>query len=106
MGKGKYKKMKNFKGYERLIRSAREEINRIIRNYKPDKVIIFGSFAKGDIHEGSDLYLIVIKNTSEKFLERIDKAMESIKGRIGIDILVYTPSGIDRRNDLINATLF
>ena len=56
---------------------------------KPDKIILFGSFAYGTPNEDSDLDLLVIKNSYDNKWEvksRIRKALKSI--RIPKDILV------------------
>lgn len=42
-----------------------QEINRItqqiIEKYKPDKIILFGSTAKGELHPDSDADFLIIK---------------------------------------------
>jgi predicted nucleotidyltransferase len=37
--------------------------------YKPEKVILFGSFAEDDIHEWSDIDMVIIKETSLRPIE-------------------------------------
>jgi hypothetical protein len=69
---------------------AKRVINRIIRRYRPKKIIVFGSFARGDVHQGSDLDLIIIKNTKEKFLRRMDKVLDLCDGKIAVEPLIYT----------------
>jgi predicted nucleotidyltransferase len=69
---------------------ARRVINRIIRRYRPKKIIVFGSFARGDIHQGSDLDLIIIKNTKQKFLRRMDAVLDLCDGEISVEPLIYT----------------
>jgi predicted nucleotidyltransferase len=69
---------------------ARRVINRIIRQYRPKKIIVFGSFARGDVHQGSDLDLIIIKNTKQKFLRRMDAVLDLCDGEIAVEPLIYT----------------
>jgi len=71
-------------------------VNRIIRGYKPEKVIVFGSYARGDIHQGSDLDLVIIKNTKKKFLKRMDEVLELCDGEIAVGPLIYTQEEFDR----------
>jgi uncharacterized protein len=37
-------------------------VQRLIRAFAPDRIILFGSYAKGTMHEGSDVDLLVIAN--------------------------------------------
>lgn len=57
---------------------------------------MFGSFARGDTHEGSDLDLIVIKETDERFVDRIGRVRDACQD-IGVDVqpLVYTQAELD-----------
>ncbi len=81
----------------------------IVRHYDPDKVIVFGSYARGDIHEGSDLDLLIIKDTPERFTDRIGTVLRACSFDTAIEPLVYTHAElqrmIDRRNDFILTAL-
>jgi len=55
-----------------LISQASKAIQRIVRGYRPDKVILFGSFARGDFHEHSDVDLLIVKDTTDPMLRRMD----------------------------------
>jgi len=63
----------------------------LIKEYAPEKIILFGSFAVGNIHAGSDLDLLIIKETDKRPIERILEVARLVKPEIGIDIFVYTP---------------
>jgi predicted nucleotidyltransferase len=76
--------------------SAQKIINRIIRSYRPKKIIVFGSFARGDVHQGSDLDLVIIKNTKEKFLRRMDAVLDLCDGEIAVEPLIYTEAEFER----------
>ncbi len=72
-------------------------IQLIIGNYKPDKIILFGSYAYGQPSEDSDLDLLIIKDSN---LPRYKRAREIRKYLWGItdvpkDIMVYTQAEID-----------
>jgi predicted nucleotidyltransferase len=64
-----------------------------VRTYDPLRVIVFGSFARGDTHEGSDLDLIVVKDSDERFFDRIGRVRDAAHG-LGLNVhpLVYTPT--------------
>jgi len=59
------------------------------RDQSIKKIILFGSVARGNVHRGSDLDLIIIQETDKKFLSRLEPFYRD--ARIAMDILVYTP---------------
>ena len=71
------------------------ELERIVRvlveQYEPERIILYGSFAHGEIHEWSDLDLCVIKRTEKRFIERLEEVGLLTLPRVGCQILVYTP---------------
>lgn len=75
-----------------------EMANKIAQEFKPEKIILFGSYAWGEPHEDSDVDLFIVKDSSEKRIERARKARSAIWGMgVPVDILVYTPKEIRRR---------
>jgi uncharacterized protein len=75
------------------------ELERIVRvlveQYNPECVILYGSFAHGDIHEWSDLDLCVIKRTKKRFIERLEEVGLLTLPCVGCQILVYTPEELE-----------
>jgi predicted nucleotidyltransferase len=72
-------------------------------HYDPKEIILFGSYAHGNPEKGSDLDLLVIKDTDEKFRERalnVRRILIEENGLIGLDILVYTPDEIAKRMEI------
>jgi len=67
----------------------------LIREYEPEKLILFGSVAQEEIHEWSDLDLVVIKKTDKPLLERTEEVLRLIRPKVGLDVLVYTPEELD-----------
>ena len=59
--------------------------------YQPEQVIVFGSLASGDITETSDLDLLIVKQTTKTFFDRIREVVALCDYDIGVDFLVYTP---------------
>ncbi len=75
-----------------------EIVRRIVDNCKPEKVILFGSYAYGRPTKDSDLDLLVVVQSSS--LPRYKRAREIRKYLWGItdtpkDILVYTQEEIN-----------
>jgi predicted nucleotidyltransferase len=73
-----------------------ELINKIATGYNPDKIILFGSYAKGTANEDSDVDLLVIKESNLPRPDRTFQVRKMLYGMmIPIDILVYTPIEIE-----------
>jgi predicted nucleotidyltransferase len=65
-------------------------INLIIEKFNLKKIIIFGSFARGDYHKGSDLDLVIVGEFKERFIDRIGKIIELNDSDLEIEAMVYT----------------
>jgi predicted nucleotidyltransferase len=60
--------------------------------YQPEQVYLFGSFAREEEDELSDLDVVVIKRTAQPFLERLHEVGRLLPADLGaVDILVSTP---------------
>ena len=75
-------------------------LDRIVEYCKPDKVILFGSFARGDQRNDSDIDLLIVKKSDKKRPFRIKEVFEAIRGlnrEHPLDPIVYTPEEINKR---------
>ncbi len=80
------------------MNSHLSELDRVVSGlmaYQPEKIILFGSMARGDADEYSDIDLIVIKDTEERFVRRLVEITAFIPLDIGVDVLVYTPKELE-----------
>ena len=69
-----------------------DEIVGILKSYDPERIILFGSRARGEADEYSDYDLIVIKRTDRPFLDRLRDMVPYLRQITRpADILVYTP---------------
>lgn len=73
----------------------REEIEKEIERFSIElkerfecDVYLYGSFEKGEVHEGSDIDLIIVGDFGERFFDRIGKILELTD--LPIEPLVYT----------------
>ncbi len=67
----------------------------VAREIGATRAILFGSFARGTNDRRSDVDVVFIQQTDERFVQRPSRALrllyERIRGR-AIDVLIYTPS--------------
>jgi len=77
-----------------------EEVTRCVQLLKehgpPEKVILFGTLARGQVHEWSDIDLVVVEHTRLPFFQRIKKIRKLLRPRVGMDIMVYTPEEFEQ----------
>ncbi len=81
-------------------REIKRIVKRIADEYQPLKVILFGSHAWGRPTEDSDIDLLIVKETSDRFIDRWVAVRDLIADsarRIPVEPIVLTPQELDRR---------
>ena len=83
---------------------ARKEITtilgKLIAEYVPQQVILFGSYAYGNPRPDSDIDLLIIKDTPERFIDRwvtVRRILSDAKRSLPLDTLVLTPQEVAHR---------
>ena len=81
-------------------------INRIVRDFDPVQIILFGSHARGEANRHSDIDLLVV------FSECADKRKTAVDIRrvlkdmpVPKDIIVSTPEELERKRDWVGSVL-
>ncbi len=70
-------------------------VSRIVAAVQPEKVILFGSRARGDAKQESDFDLLVIKDSDELRYRRAVPLYLALVGLLAnVDIMVYTPQEV------------
>jgi predicted nucleotidyltransferase len=84
--------MRNIVVDERVLE---EIVRRLVAEVDPDRIILFGSRARGDAKPDSDVDLLVIKASDEPPHRRVIRAYRALKG-VGVpkDILWRTPEEV------------
>jgi len=84
-----------------------QAVSRLATTAKPCKIILFGSYARNEATEDSDLDLLVIKQ------ELTNKGKEMAKLRhvvghigVGVDVLVYSQQEVDKRGHIPSSALY
>ncbi len=74
-----------------------EIVRRIVENYKPEKIILFGSYAYGSPSEDSDLDLLIIKDSNLPRYKRGREVRKYLRGlKVAVDLLVYTEDEVKK----------
>jgi predicted nucleotidyltransferase len=63
---------------------------------QPNQVILFGSLVTGEIHPDSDIDLVIVKETTLSFWQRLRETRRLLQPQVGTDILVYTPNEFEQ----------
>lgn len=71
--------------------------NQLIKKYKPQKILLFGSSVTGNMNDDSDLDFLIIKDDKKKPYNRIVEVYGLVKKNIAADFIVYTPQEFDER---------
>ena len=92
--------------------SLPQEVRQVVQDllpYGPERIILFGSMARGDSDEYSDMDFIVIKRTETRFVQRLVEAARLVSLPRNVDVFVYTPeelaSMVDEENPFIGSAL-
>lgn len=70
-------------------------VAKIVREIEPEKIILYGSYARGDFHEDSDIDLLIIKD-SEESSRMMERKVDDLLGRrrFALDIRVRKPAEV------------
>ena len=74
-------------------------IQRVVEVAQPQKIILFGSAARGEMGPNSDVDLLVIKDTEDVrgLAARIYRQLRGI--RVAVDAVVVAPAHVERYKD-------
>ena len=81
------------------VEKLKKEIVTLLKNLNLDMVLLFGSYAYGDVHDDSDIDLLVVldkEGVSNNYAEMlqnktaVSRQLRGLRKRIPIDLLVYT----------------
>lgn len=84
-----------------------EIVRRIVRVAKPEKIILFGSAARGKMGPNSDVDLLVIKKGKYHRGRLTEKIYMNMFG-VGqaVDVVVVTPEDVERYKDFFAVVIY
>ncbi|MCE9645778.1 MAG: nucleotidyltransferase domain-containing protein [Chloroflexi bacterium] len=72
-------------------------VEQIVEKFKPQKIILFGSYARGNARPESDVDMLVVMDTSLKEVQQAIQICQKIEYRFGLDLIVHTPKHLAER---------
>ena len=77
----------------------KELTEKIVKDYNPEKIILFGSYAWGKPNPDSDVDLFIVKESRKTQIDRMRELRMKLIGNNfpPMDLLIYTPKELDRR---------
>ena len=94
------------KPYSPTADKVAELIDRVVRGFDPVQIVIFGSYARGDMDADSDVDVYVVLS---EIVDKVETAAHIAASASDIlmakDIFVTTPQEIAERGNLLNSVL-
>jgi predicted nucleotidyltransferase len=79
-----------------MTSSLKQQIVSTFTPFDPEKIILFGSYSRGDEDRESDIDVIMVYNTPKPFMDRLKELYLAWNIPKAVDILAYTPEEFDR----------
>lgn len=73
---------------------------RIKKEYRAEKVILFGSYARGEATEDSDIDLFIVAPTKERFFQRmatVRRLIRDLRNGLPVAPIVLTAKELEKR---------
>jgi len=90
-----------------LNRALDRMVRRLVRRFKPEQIILFGSQARGDAGPDSDIdLLIVLPIEGSKRAKRIEMRVALHDIYVPKDIIVVTPEEMAWQRDMVGTIVY
>jgi predicted nucleotidyltransferase len=76
------------------VQQIQQRLALVFDSHGIEKAILFGSYARGEASKHSDVDLILVKQTKQRFLDRYEGLLQDLflaLPGLAVDALVYTP---------------
>jgi len=84
--------------------ALKELVRRIVEVAQPDRIILFGSAARGEMGPDSDLDVLVVKSGVEHRRRLAQDIYANLSGvGVGVDVIVLTPEDIEAQRSSVGS---
>jgi predicted nucleotidyltransferase len=81
-----------------------EVVRRIVEVARPERIILFGSAARGEMTPDSDLDVLVVKSGVDHRRRLAQDIYMNLSGvGVGVDVIVLTPEDIEAQRDSVGS---
>jgi predicted nucleotidyltransferase len=88
---------------QRIPQEAIDEVvQQIAERFHPQKIILFGSYARGEPRPESDVDLLVVMDTPLKESQESLEIRRHLGVMFGLDLIAYTPKRLQERLEMGN----
>jgi len=86
-----------------MDRKVKQFVQKVRKVFRPEKIILFGSRARGDWLKSSDYDFVIVSKDFEKmdFLRRPVEVLLKTKAYFATDLLCYTPEEFEKKRKQI-----
>jgi len=78
-------------------KAINQVVKQIVEKFKPQKIILFGSYARGNPRPESDVDMLVVMETRLKEVQQAIQICQQVEYRFGLDLIVHTPKYLSER---------
>jgi uncharacterized protein len=75
----------------------RKVVRRIALEFHPRRIVLFGSYARGEATEDSDVDLLVVMPFRDRPVKKAVEVLLRVNPPFPVDLLVRTPAAVRRR---------
>lgn len=83
-----------------MEKKLKEVTDKIVREFQPEKIILFGSWAWGEPNDDSDVDLFIVKETDNTRNTAIKISGSIFPRFIAMDFIVYTPDQLKKELEI------
>ncbi len=87
---------------QKLDRTLNRMVKRLVRRFDPERIILFGSYARGTAHPASDIdLLVVLPLKGSKRAKQVEMRVALHDIPVPKDIVVVTPEEMARQRHVV-----
>ncbi len=76
--------------------ALKEVVRRVVESAQPEKIVLFGSAARGTMGPNSDIDLLVIKGGKFNYWRVLTNIYRQLPGTAAVDVVLVTPEDVAR----------